>query len=109
MSLKLCVAEDDLEFLPPPGQCWGFQYAWPHWVSAVLKREQTKGFVYAQQALYKPSYTPAQKRITSLLLVPEQDGDLATTTGPEKDTVGPLPSALACFSGEGSLELSTTS
>lgn len=71
--------------------------------------DQTKDFAYARQALYKLSYTPAQKRITSLLFVPEQDGDLGTTTGPEKDTVGPLPSALACFSGEGSLELSTTS
>lgn len=58
--------------------------------------EQIQGFVDAQKALNKLSYTPAQERITSLLSVPEQDGELGTTAGPEKDTVGLLPSALAC-------------
>lgn len=73
--------------------------------SICSAEDQTQGFMYAREAVY----IAAQKRVTSILFVPEQDGELGIATGPEKNTVGPLPSALVCFPGEGNLELSTTS
>lgn len=102
LSLKLYIVEDDLEFSDPPASTWtvlGFPVCMAT-LGFCSAEDQTKGFMYAQQALSKPSSTPAQKRIASLLFVPEQDGDLGTTTGPERTQCDHCPLHLLASQGK---------